>query len=41
MDMQVWDHVYLQYDFGKVRDVKQIDLYRNTYDKSEFLISKM
>lgn len=27
-----WDHVYLQYDFGKVRDVKQIDLYRNTYD---------
>lgn len=27
-----WDHVYLQYDFGKIRDVKQIDLYRNTYD---------
>ena len=27
-----WDHVYLQYDFGKVRDVKQIDLYRNTYN---------
>lgn len=27
-----WDHVYLQYDFGKIRDVKRIDLYRNTYD---------
>ena len=27
-----WDRVYLQYDFGKIRDVKQIDLYRNTYD---------
>lgn len=26
-----WDHVYLQYDFGKLRDVKEIDLYRNTY----------
>ena len=26
-----WDHVYLQYDFGKVRDVKEIDLYHNTY----------
>ena len=26
-----WDSVYLQYDFGKERDVKKIDLYRNTY----------
>ena len=26
-----WDHVYLQYDFGKARYVKEISLYRNTY----------
>lgn len=26
-----WDWVYLQYDFGKLRDVKEIKLYRNTY----------
>ncbi len=27
-----WQDVYLQYDFGKVQDVKQVELYRNTYD---------
>lgn len=27
-----WDWVYLQYDFGKEREVKQVNLYRNTYD---------
>lgn len=26
-----WDDVYLQYDFGKEREVKQVNLYRNTY----------
>ena len=26
-----WDHVYLQYDFGKLRDVNEIHLYRNYY----------
>lgn len=26
-----WQDVYLQYDFGKIRDVKKIQIYRNTY----------
>ena len=29
-----WDWVYLQYDFGKERDVKKVNLYRNTYDNA-------
>ena len=26
-----WQHSYIQYDFGKVRDVKKVEIYRNTY----------
>lgn len=29
-----WDHVYLQYNFEKLREVKQIKLYRNLYDNA-------
>ncbi len=29
-----WDPVYLQYDFGKEREVNQINIYRNTYDNA-------
>ncbi len=27
-----WQDVYLEYDFGKVQNVKKVNLYRNTYD---------
>ncbi len=26
-----WQPGYIQYDFGKIRDVKQVEIYRNTY----------
>lgn len=29
-----WDSVYLQYDFGKVAPVSQVNIYRNTYDNA-------
>lgn len=28
---ETWQPAYLQYDFGKVRDVQKVEIYRNTY----------
>ena len=29
-----WQPVYLQYDFGEIYELKEISLYRNTYDNA-------
>ena len=29
-----WNQVYLEYDFGKPREVKSVEIYRNTYPEA-------